>query len=48
MEIDQLIAALAPSDVLGWAPVEIADLAYDARVPGTQKKRLPGPAARAS
>jgi UDP-N-acetylmuramoyl-L-alanyl-D-glutamate--2,6-diaminopimelate ligase len=46
MEIDQLIAALAPSDVLGQAPVEIADLAYDARavrpgglffcVPGTR------------
>ena len=31
MEIDQLIAALAPSDVLGRASVEIADLAYDAR-----------------
>ena len=46
MEIDQLIAALAPSDVLGRARVEIADLAYDARaarpdslffcVPGTR------------
>src|SRR6478609_5972297 len=34
MEIDQLIAALAPSDVLGRTPVEIADLAYDARVAG--------------
>jgi UDP-N-acetylmuramoyl-L-alanyl-D-glutamate--2,6-diaminopimelate ligase len=34
MEIDQLIAALAPSDVLGQAPVEIADLAYDARAAG--------------
>ena len=34
MEIDQLIAALAPSDVLGRAPVEIADLAYDARTAG--------------
>ena len=34
MEIDQLIAALAPSDVLGRAPVEIADLAYDARAAG--------------
>ena len=34
MEIDQLIAALAPSDVLGPAPVEIADLAYDARAAG--------------
>ena len=34
MEIDQLIAALAPSDVLGRASVEIADLAYDARNTG--------------
>src|SRR6476619_4765194 len=34
MEIDQLIAALAPSDVLGRTPVEIADLAYDARAAG--------------
>ena len=31
MEIDQLIAALAPAEVLRPAPVEIADLAYDAR-----------------
>jgi UDP-N-acetylmuramoyl-L-alanyl-D-glutamate--2,6-diaminopimelate ligase len=34
MEIDQLIAALAPSDVLGQVPVEIADLAYDAHAAG--------------
>jgi len=34
MEIDQLIAALAPSDVLGRAPVELVDLAYDARAAG--------------
>ena len=34
MEIDQLIAALAPSDVLGRAPVEIVDLAYDTRAAG--------------
>jgi UDP-N-acetylmuramoyl-L-alanyl-D-glutamate--2,6-diaminopimelate ligase len=34
MEIDQLIAALAPSEVLGRARVEIADLAYDARAVG--------------
>jgi UDP-N-acetylmuramoyl-L-alanyl-D-glutamate--2,6-diaminopimelate ligase len=34
MEIDQLIAALAPLDVLGRASVEIADLAYDARAAG--------------
>src|SRR5436853_7273538 len=31
MEIDQLIAALAPAEVLRPAPVEIADLDYDAR-----------------
>jgi UDP-N-acetylmuramoyl-L-alanyl-D-glutamate--2,6-diaminopimelate ligase len=44
MEIDQLIAALAPSDVLGRAPVEIADLAYDARAarPGTLFFCVPG------
>src|SRR3954449_8160180 len=34
MEIDQLIAALAPAEVLRPAPVEIADLAYDARAVG--------------
>src|SRR3954471_6766067 len=34
MEIDQLIAALAPSDVLGRAHVEIPDLAYDAHAVG--------------
>ena len=44
MEIDQLIAALAPSDVLGRAPVEIADLAYDARAarPGSLFFCVPG------
>jgi UDP-N-acetylmuramoyl-L-alanyl-D-glutamate--2,6-diaminopimelate ligase len=31
MDIERVIAALAPADVLGRAPVEIADLAYDAR-----------------
>ena len=31
MEIDALIAALAPREVVGAAPVEILDLAYDAR-----------------
>jgi hypothetical protein len=31
MELDALIAALAPSDVVGREPLEIADLAYDAR-----------------
>jgi UDP-N-acetylmuramoyl-L-alanyl-D-glutamate--2,6-diaminopimelate ligase len=34
MDIERVIAALAPADVLGRAPVEIADLAYDARVAG--------------
>jgi UDP-N-acetylmuramoyl-L-alanyl-D-glutamate--2,6-diaminopimelate ligase len=34
MELDQLIAALAPTEVLGRAPIEIADLAYDARAAG--------------
>src|SRR6185312_107984 len=44
MEIDQLIAALAPSDVLGRAPLEIADLAYDARAarPGSLFFCVPG------
>jgi UDP-N-acetylmuramoyl-L-alanyl-D-glutamate--2,6-diaminopimelate ligase len=46
MDIERVIAALAPADVVGRAPVEIADLAYDARsatagslffcVPGTR------------
>jgi UDP-N-acetylmuramoyl-L-alanyl-D-glutamate--2,6-diaminopimelate ligase len=31
MDIERVIAALAPEDVVGRAPVEIADLAYDAR-----------------
>jgi len=31
MQIDSLIAALAPREVVGHAPVEIRDLAYDAR-----------------
>ena len=31
MDIERVITALAPVDVLGRAPVEIADLAYDAR-----------------
>src|SRR3954469_22897292 len=34
MEIDQLIAALAPAEVLRPAPVKIPDLAYDARAAG--------------
>src|SRR5438093_6666318 len=46
MDLERVIAALAPADVLGRAPVEIGDLAYDARdvrpgslffcVPGTR------------
>ena len=31
MQLDALIRALAPSDVAGRRPVEIADLAYDTR-----------------
>ena len=44
MEIDQLIAALAPSDVLGRAPLEIADLAYDTAAvrPGSLFFCVPG------
>jgi UDP-N-acetylmuramoyl-L-alanyl-D-glutamate--2,6-diaminopimelate ligase len=44
MEIDQLIAALAPAEVLRPASVEIADLAYDARavVPGSLFFCVPG------
>jgi UDP-N-acetylmuramoyl-L-alanyl-D-glutamate--2,6-diaminopimelate ligase len=44
MEIDQLIAALAPADVLGRAPVEVTDLAYDARAvePGSLFFCVPG------
>jgi UDP-N-acetylmuramoyl-L-alanyl-D-glutamate--2,6-diaminopimelate ligase len=34
MEIDQLIAALGPSDVVGRVPVEIVDVAYDTRAVG--------------
>ena len=48
MEIDQLIAALAPSDVLGRAPVEIADLAYDARAAGPGSLFFCVPGTRAS
>src|SRR6266536_2639658 len=32
MQLERVIAALAPADVLRRAPVEIGDLAYDARV----------------
>ena len=31
MELERIIAALSPTDVVGRAPVEIADLAYDTR-----------------
>src|SRR5690242_6021838 len=44
MEIDALIAALAPREVVGAAPVEIRDLACDARdvEPGTLFFCVPG------
>jgi UDP-N-acetylmuramoyl-L-alanyl-D-glutamate--2,6-diaminopimelate ligase len=35
MQLERMIAALAPRDVVGRAPVEIADLAYDARAVGS-------------
>src|SRR5436305_12809717 len=34
MHLERVIAALAPADVLRRAPVEIGDLAYDARAAG--------------
>jgi UDP-N-acetylmuramoyl-L-alanyl-D-glutamate--2,6-diaminopimelate ligase len=34
MQLERVIAALAPADVLRRAPVEIGDLAYDARAAG--------------
>jgi len=44
MELDALIAALAPSDVVGREPLEIADLVYDARAatPGSLFFCVPG------
>jgi len=44
MQLERVIAALAPADVLRRAPVEIGDLAYDARVvgPGTLFFCVPG------
>jgi UDP-N-acetylmuramoyl-L-alanyl-D-glutamate--2,6-diaminopimelate ligase len=44
MDIERVIAALAPVDVVGRAPVEIADLAYDARdaAPGSIFFCVPG------
>src|SRR5438094_7246216 len=35
MHLERVIAALAPADVLRRAPVEIGDLAYDARAAGS-------------
>jgi UDP-N-acetylmuramoyl-L-alanyl-D-glutamate--2,6-diaminopimelate ligase len=44
MQLERMIAALAPLDVVGRAPVEISDLAYDARavVPGALFFCVPG------
>jgi len=44
MQIDSLISALAPREVVGHAPVEIRDLAYDARAvePGSLFFCVPG------
>src|SRR5919197_1604627 len=44
MELERVIAALGPEDVLGRAPVEVRDLAYDARSvrPGSLFFCVPG------
>ena len=44
MDLERVIAALAPTDVVGRGPVEVRDLAYDARaiVPGTLFFCVPG------
>jgi UDP-N-acetylmuramoyl-L-alanyl-D-glutamate--2,6-diaminopimelate ligase len=44
MELERVIAALSPTDVVGRAPAEILDLAYDARavVPGALFFCVPG------
>jgi UDP-N-acetylmuramoyl-L-alanyl-D-glutamate--2,6-diaminopimelate ligase len=44
MQLERMIAALAPVDVVGRAPVEISDLAYDARAvqPGALFFCVPG------
>ena len=44
MQLERLIAALAPKEVVGRAPVELKDLAYDARAvgPGTLFFCVPG------
>jgi UDP-N-acetylmuramoyl-L-alanyl-D-glutamate--2,6-diaminopimelate ligase len=47
MDIERVIAALAPVDVLGRAPVEIADLAYDARAAGAGSLYFCVPGSRA-
>ena len=44
MQLDELIAVLAPIEIVGREPVELADLAYDARaaVPGSVFFCVPG------
>src|SRR5258705_7899104 len=44
MDLERLVAALGAADVVGRAPVEIRDLAYDARsvVPGSLFFCVPG------
>jgi UDP-N-acetylmuramoyl-L-alanyl-D-glutamate--2,6-diaminopimelate ligase len=44
MDLERVIAALAPTDVVGRGPVQVRDLAYDARavVPGTLFFCVPG------
>jgi UDP-N-acetylmuramoyl-L-alanyl-D-glutamate--2,6-diaminopimelate ligase len=44
MQLERVIAALAPKDVVGRAPVELSDLAYDARAvqPGALFFCVPG------
>src|SRR2546430_16334774 len=34
MDLERLVAALGAADVVGFAPVEVRDLAYDARAVG--------------
>src|SRR6476661_526727 len=47
MDLERLVAALGAADVVGRAPVEVCDLAYDARtvVPGSLFFCVPGTAA---
>ena len=44
MDLERVISALAPTDVVGRAPAEVRDLAYDARAvePGTLFFCVPG------